>query len=85
MSETDTYPVIPQIPLDYVAICPECKAMVAWHSGNPERSNDVAREIGNLIRDGLDIQQMTTLAAQLYKPWGHSDTCTMKPKRKAKK
>lgn len=65
---------------DYIAVCPVCAGIVGWISGNMERKES-AKEVSKRIRQGLNIERVTTGEAQSRR-WKHSEGCTMIPKPK---
>lgn len=63
--------------LDFVAICPECGAMVGWMSR--EMMDDAAeftREIQDWTRAGLKLEQATTEESRRRLEVFHRETCS---------
>lgn len=67
--------------LDYIAKCQHCGRCVAWSSGEMP-TKELSKEVASWVRDGLQIERVTTEVARALE-WRHSDDCpTNKPKRK---
>lgn len=60
--------------LDYVAVCPECKRVLAWAAGNL-LSNDLADSLASWVRNGYSVERLSTAGAR-EAGWGHVAPCS---------
>lgn len=71
-----------------VALCPECRRVVACSVQNPKHAKDTAKAVASWARDGLTITTMPVEEVRAAE-WGHVDACLFgraaSEKRKAKK
>lgn len=66
----------------FVALCSECGALLGATVDTPARKKENAKHVADWIRRGERVERMTTQAVREFEPWGHRDTCSLKPKRR---
>lgn len=58
----------------HVALCPECKTIVACAVDQPDLRSDNAKSVASWVRDGLTITTMQVREVRAG-DWGHADGC----------
>ena len=66
-----------------VALCPDCKLIVACAVDLPEFAKDTAKSAASWIRDRLTVTTMRVDAVRAA-TWGHADDCASDPRKKKK-